>query len=344
VALSFGIRLPPCGPLRDVGAAAREAEAAGFDHVWTLDSPLLAGRLLDPYLALGACAATTARARLGVAVTNPFIRHPIATAAAILGLDDLSGGRAILGLGSGDSAMRTLGLAAADDVGTHAGRRRQLRETVEMLAAVFAGKSVSFGPRAFQLETARRPIPIYVAATGARMLELAGAVADGVIFQVGVEERCVAWAIERIHAGARGAGRDPARVDVVCSTFTAIDEDRRRAIDRARPLAAWFYGVAPELLQMAGIEVTRRVPLSPVFPDISHPADHERAMDEARRYVTDAAVERMCLVGPAAECVERIRRLAGLGVGQIFFRHYLTYRLPTELIETAGCEILPRLR
>lgn len=342
--LKFGVRIPPCAPLRAVAAAAAAAEAAGFDDVWTLDSPLLAGRLLDPYLALGACAPETRRVRLGVAVTNPFIRHPLATACAILSLDDLAPGRAVLGLGSGDSALRTLGLGGADALGTHAGRRRHLRETVDTLAAIFAGKSVSVGGQAFQLEPPRRAIPIYVAATGARMLALAGAVADGVIIQVGVDRRCVEWAIEAIRTGARDAGRDPAAVDIVASTFTSIGDDRRAAIDRARPLAAWFYGVAPELLRMAGIEVAQRRPLSPVFPDISHPADHEQAMAEARTYVPDEAVERMCLVGSAAECVERIRGLERLGVRQVFFRHYLAYRVPTDLIEVAGRDIIPRFR
>ncbi|MGH2626849.1 MAG: LLM class flavin-dependent oxidoreductase, partial [Anaerolineales bacterium] len=69
--MRFGIRIPPCEPLEEVARGARAAEAGGFDAVWTLDSPLLAGRLLDPYLALGVCAPATRRARLGVAVTNP---------------------------------------------------------------------------------------------------------------------------------------------------------------------------------------------------------------------------------------------------------------------------------
>ena len=72
--LRFGMRIPPCEGLAAVGRAARAAEDGGFDAVWTLDSPLLAGVLLDPYLALGACARETARVRLGVAVTNPITR------------------------------------------------------------------------------------------------------------------------------------------------------------------------------------------------------------------------------------------------------------------------------
>ena len=82
MSVSFGIRIPPCEAIREVARAARVAETGGFSHVWTLDSPFLAGRLMDPYLTLGACAGTTSRVRLGVAVTNAISRHPLATACA----------------------------------------------------------------------------------------------------------------------------------------------------------------------------------------------------------------------------------------------------------------------
>jgi 5,10-methylenetetrahydromethanopterin reductase len=342
--MRFGIRLPPCEPPQVVARAAHAAEVAGFDDVWTLDSPLLAGRLGDPYVTLAACAAATSRVRLGVAVTNPVTRHVVVTAAAVLSLDELAGGRAVLGVGSGDSAMRTLGLDPADADGTHGDRRPRLREAVLTLRRILAGQPVSFGDKSLRREGAPREIPIYVAATGPRMLELAGEIADGVILQVGIDPACLAAAIARVGAGAARAGRDPATVELVSSTFTAIDEDRGRAIDRARPLAAWFYAVAPRLLAEAGIAVGRRHPARTVYPDISHPADHALAMEEARGYVADEAVERFCLVGPPDECVRKIRELEGLGIRQVFLRHYLTYALPWELIEVAGRALIPRVR
>jgi len=102
--------------------------------------------------------------------------------------------------------------------------------------------------------------------------------------------------------------------------------------------------VAPEWLDLAGVPVTQRQPSRPVFPDISHPANHQEAMAEARRYVSDEAVEKFCLVGSAEECVGRIRDLADLGIDQIFFRHYLTYSVPLDLIEIVGRQIIPLVR
>jgi len=344
MAVRFGIRIPACERLREVVRAARAAEAGGFDTVWTLDSPLLAGRLLDPYVALTLCAQATARARIGVAVTNPVTRHPAATAAAALSLDEVSGGRLLLGIGSGDSAMRTLGLAGADEAGTHGTRRDALREAVHVLRTIFRGETVTFRGKEFRVAEARPQIPIYIAATGPKMLDLAGEIADGAIIQVGIYRPCVEWALGVIRRGAEKAGRDFRQIDIVCSTFTAVGEDKRLATDRARPLTAWFYGVAPDLLKMAGIAVTRRTPLHSVYPDISHPLDHDEAMAEATKYVADEAVEKFCLVGPPAECVRRIRDLANVGVHEIFFRHYLTYSIPHDLIAVASGSILPAFR
>lgn len=305
---------------------------------------MLAGRLLDPYLTLAACANATKRPRVGVAVTNPITRHPIVTACAILSLDDASDGRAMLGIGSGDSAMRTLGLDPADKQGTHGMRRDRLREAVDFVRQVCAGEPVELGGKTFQLERPGRRIPIYIAATGPKMLELSGEIADGVIIQVGMHPACIEHALGFIRKGAQKAGRRFEDIEIVHSTFTSIADDKRLAIDRARPLAAWFYGVAPDLLELAGIKVTQRHPSRPVFPDISHPADHAQAMAAAKEYVSDEAVEKFCLVGPAGECAARLRESAKLGIHQFFFRHYLTYDLPLELIEAAGRGIIPRFR
>ncbi|HEX8969859.1 MAG TPA: LLM class flavin-dependent oxidoreductase, partial [Chloroflexota bacterium] len=114
--LSFGIRFPPCETPQATARFAQQAENAGFDWIWAVDSPLLAGGLFDPYVDLATCAAHTRRVRLGPAVSPLGLRTPVATAAAILSLDRLSGGRAVLGLGSGGSALVTLGVARHPDL------------------------------------------------------------------------------------------------------------------------------------------------------------------------------------------------------------------------------------
>lgn len=340
--IEFGIRLPPCAPPAEVARAAREAEQAGFAHGWVMDSQLLGGVLGDTYIHLAACAAATTTMRLGPAVTNPFTRHPTVTACAMLTLDEASRGRAVLGIGTGGSSLRTFGASVTKAGGSWSAGRQALRETVALLHDLCDGKAVMLDGSRLQLPRPRPRIPVYVSATGARALEMAGEIADGVIVQVPLHPLPLRWALERIDGGARRAGRDPASIRLVHSTFTSIDANRARALARAKPLAAWFYSKAPHLVEMAGFRVTRKEPTVHVPPDLYHPLDHEAAV-RAAAFVPDDATEALCLTGTPEECVDRLRRLAPIGLHQYFFRDAETFRLPWELIRLAGERLIPAL-
>ncbi|MBI2880372.1 MAG: LLM class flavin-dependent oxidoreductase [Candidatus Tectomicrobia bacterium] len=339
----FGIRLPPCDTPQRVAESARLAEEKGFDFVWTMDSQLLAWRLLDPFVCLSACVPSTRRVRLGVAVSNPFTRHPAATACAMLSLDQLSGGRAILGMGTGGSALRTIGSPLARMEGTNRERRKALRETVEFLKALFSGEAASFQGVPMKAEVARRKIPIYVSASGPKTLELAGELADGVIIQTGVDRRCVEFALEHIEKGVRKAGRSLGDLDLVASTFCSLADDRGLAVARGKPLAAWFYAAAPGIVELVGLKVSQRHPAVKVFPDLYHPLDVEEAM-KAASFIPDEAVERLCLVGRPEEALGRVRELESLGITQVFLRNYSTYTLPDDLIREFGAHVIEPMR
>lgn len=341
----FGIRLPPCEPPQGLAEVARQAEVGGFDNVWVADSQLLAGLLLDPYVSLAACASATQRVKLGVGVANPFTRHPAATAASVLSLNELSGGRIILGMGSGGSALTTIGREEEHLEGIHTHRRGATRQTVHLLRELFDGKRIEFDGNPFQLRRALRKIPIYVAATGPKMLRLAGEIGDGVIIQVGLHPKPLAFAIEKVREGAKGAGRRFEDIEVVCSTFTSIHRDRRLSLKRIKPVVAWLYSVAPYVLDLADIPFTRRLPSRPIYPDISHPLDHEDAMKEADAYVSDEAAEKLALVGTPEEAADRIKELAAqLPIHQFFFRDYPTYEVPRELVRVMAEDVIPKFR
>jgi 5,10-methylenetetrahydromethanopterin reductase len=346
--LAFGIRFPPAEEPEEVARLATEAEEAGFSYIWAVDSPLLAGGLFDPYVDLVAAAQSTTRARLGPAVSPLYLRSPVATAAAILSLDRISKGRAVLGLGTGGSALVTLGVSTDESLRYTGGaleRQGVLREQVALYRRLFAGEPVSFGRRAIQL-TAARPIKIYLAASGPRMLELAGAIADGVMIHVGIWEPAVRDAIERIHRGARAAGRDPAAIDIVCSTYTAVSPtgDRQADIRHVRPEASFFYSVLPRLLEQAGFDTSQRAPAKMPYPDMTHAYDWEEAMAAAESYIPDGVVEAFCLIGPPEAAIARIEELRGLGVTQLYVRGASSYHLPRDLVHTFRDHILPAFR
>jgi 5,10-methylenetetrahydromethanopterin reductase len=341
--IELGIRLPPCRPPAETARAAREAEEAGFACGWVMDSQLLGGVLGDTYMHLAACAAVTRTLRLGPAVTNPFTRHATVTAAAMLTLEDAAPGRAVLGIGTGGSALRTFGTSVTRLGGSWTAGRQAVRETVGLLRDLCDGKTVALDGAPLRLPAPRPRIPVYVSATGERALELAGEIADGVIVQVGLHPAPLRWAIERVHRGAARAGRDPAAIRLVCSTFTSMDDDPARAVELAKPLAAWFYSKAPRFVEMAGFEVTQREPVVPVPPDLYHPLDHAAAV-RAAAFVPDDAARALCLTGTPEACGERLRSLAGLGIHQYFLRDVETFRLPSTLIRLCGERLIPRLR
>jgi 5,10-methylenetetrahydromethanopterin reductase len=343
--MQFGIRFPPAEGPESTARLAREAEEAGFGYVWGVDSPLLAGALFDPYVDLAAAALNTSKVKLGPCVTPLLLRSPVATAAAILSLDRVSDGRAILGMGSGGSALVTLGISKRQDRVYTAGaiqRQAQLREEVTFLRRLFAGEPVSMGARDIQIDPPR-PIKIYIAATGPRALELAGEIADGVFIHVGIWPPAIKDAIERIRRGAEKAGRNFSDIDLVSSTYTAVSADGNRKADARyiKPEVSFLYTQRPDLLEQAGFDTSRRVPEKMPHPDMTHAYDWEEAMQAADSYIPDEVAETFCLVGPPSDAVRRIRELQEMGITQLYVRGPSSYELPHELVTTFAEHVVP---
>jgi 5,10-methylenetetrahydromethanopterin reductase len=161
------------------------AEAAGLGGIWAGDSPVLWREL---YVVLGAAAERTGRLRIGPAVTNPISRHAAVTASALMTLQELSGGRAALGLGLGASAVRTVGAEPA--------RLAELERAVTEIRTYWAG-----GERGLGYGGGQPRIPLLVGASGPRMLELAGRIGDGCLAVVGLHPRQLEAARSRLRAG-----------------------------------------------------------------------------------------------------------------------------------------------
>src|SRR5262249_6384433 len=179
-------------------ASVKEAEEAGYSHAWFVDSQLL---WQDCFVYIASALAATGRITVGTAVTNPYTRHVTTTASAFATLAELHPGRVELGIGRGDSSVRTMGL---DPVRTafHA-------ESVELLRELIAGRHVTINGADVHLRWIGRDpaIPIMMPATGPRNLRLAGSLADRVMLYVGVNEESLHWALGHVRAGAEEAGR-----------------------------------------------------------------------------------------------------------------------------------------
>src|SRR5215510_11689057 len=201
-AVRFGVVLLP-ESLAEFGALCREAEDQGFDWLGVADSQSVFREL---YVALTLAALNTSRVRLGSFVTNPLTRHLVVTASAISSVDDLARSRAFLGLGSGDSAIYTLGAPPATLAG--------LEDAVRTLGRLTDGAAIDRGGRRWQVHRSARRVPIYLAAEGPRTLELAGRLADGVIAGLGLTPEVIRLSLDAIERGARAAGRALGDLDI----------------------------------------------------------------------------------------------------------------------------------
>lgn len=303
-----------------VERAAESAERAGWDGMVVVDSQNLSG---DPYVGLTLAARATTRLRLGTGVTNPVTRHPAATAAAIAAVHAASGGRAVLGIGRGDSALAHLGVAPAppDDLERYVRllRRYLAGDTVEFadLTAVHGdgvrsidALGLADGPSASRLhwlDPSLPPVPVEVTGTGPRVLSLAARHADRVMLAVGADPDRVSWAIDVVRA------ENP---DVPIGAYvTVVAHDD---VDVARRLAA---GGLATFARFSVMDGKVRAPMDDASREQLtrlHGAydmnDHTRSTSAQAATIDPAFADRVGILGPAAHCVERLRALADSGV------------------------------
>ncbi len=338
MSIQFGLRVPTVGKPQDTGAYAALVEAAGFDFMWTPDTPVLAGLWRDVYVHLTAAALATSKLRLGPGVTNPITRQPVTTASAILALDDASDGRADLVVGTGYSSAYIIGQKAAT--------RAQMRRAIALWHSIFQGRPTELGGLEIEVAPSYPNLPVYLAATGPKMLQLAGEIADGVLIMVGAAPGPVAWALEQVEAGMARAGRARHEVRRIVVVTACVDAERERAIELMRPAAAALcrHGHAEILFGHAGLEapVVPRDFVHP-YPDLGHAVDWEEAK-RVSAFVPDAAVEAMVALGSGAEVATRARALIDLDIDAIWWRDEQTWDRPDALMRGLSGEVLPDLR
>ncbi len=306
--LRIGVTLQGVEPPDRFRRQIESIEGVGYSNLWVTDSSLHA-RYVYSYLTLAAV--NSSHLKLGTGITHPYTRHPAVTANAIATVDEISGGRAILGLGTGDRPNAELGFAPA--------RMQALRDMVAVTRRLFSGETVDFSGD-FKLVNAqlhfpcRSSIPIYLAGSGPKMLSLAGEIADGVIAQCGLFPEAIDFVRERIAEGARRAGRSPRDIDLWIMACGAIDEGPGEGLDKCRTMAAWFAQTASHCCDLAGIDPA----LVTAIQEAYRGGEFHQAKNAAR-LVPDEMVELFTLGGTPDRIQTRVQRLASQGVRAINF-------------------------
>ncbi|MGH2528895.1 MAG: LLM class flavin-dependent oxidoreductase [Actinomycetota bacterium] len=296
-------------PIRDGIGYVRYAEERGFEAVWQAESRLVR----EATVPMAAFAATTDRIKVGSGVVNSWTRNVGLLAATFVTLDDLAPGRVMLGIGAWWEPL-------ASKVGVD--RRKPLtamREMVETARRLMAMERVTFHGEFVDVEDIEidivhgdrspRNVPIYVGATGMKMMELAGEIGDGVLLNYLVGPRYNATALDRLAAGAARSGRSVEDVDrpqlVVCS----LDEDRERALDRARELVTQYLGQQPHIGKASGVDQSL---LNEIGKVLTWPASEEE-IHRAMKLVPDEVVQMITASGTPAECRAKVREYAEAG-------------------------------
>jgi 5,10-methylenetetrahydromethanopterin reductase len=278
------------------------AESNGFEAVWQADSRLVR----DAVVPMAAFAAKTEKIKIGSGVVDCWTRNPARLASTFSTLDDLAPGRIILGIGAWWDPL-------ASKVGIE--RKKPLtvmREVVTTVRALLADETVSFSGDFVQLDGVeldyvyqeRRPkeVPIYIGATGMKMMELTGEIADGVVLNYLVSPEYNKKAMEHLEIGALKAGRSIDEIDrpqlVVCS----LAEDRKEALDGARLMVTQYLGQQPHIMKASGVPEEL---LDEIGQVLTWPATHEQ-VEAASKLVPDEVVQMICAAGTPDEVREKV--------------------------------------
>lgn len=331
--LTFGVTVLPDPPHSRFVELFQLAEEHGFDWGWTYDSHILWQESF-PLLAL--VAANTKTLRLGHCVTNPGTREPTVLASAYATLQDISGGRMLMGIGRGDSARRVIGLEPV--------KLGEFERSLVLIRELMNGRRAEWNGKELELEWAKgRPeIPLYVAAYGPKALGVAGRVSDGVVIQL-ADPDIIEWIMGIARRAAADAGRDPAALEPIVCAPAVVGDDLARARDQVR----WF----PAMVSNHVIDLLRRYPEEELPPALVEYVkrrtfydygEHSRVGAKHGEFVDDETCDRFCILGTPEQHVAKLKRLEELGVSH--WNIYLMTENQELVLETYGREIIPAVR
>ena len=303
----ISVGVSPREPLSRTAELARAVDERGFEALWYIDFQL---GMKDVYAAMNLAALSTQNVLIGAGVTNLVTRHPTVTANATAALDELSNGRALLGLGAGWSAVLGAG-------GTPS-KLGALRTGIGEFRQLFSGGACELYGTTVRLATASRQIPIYLAVSQPAMLRLAGETCDGAVLMGAADPEFCSWQLDHIHEGLARSGRSREELTIDLVVTMSVGDDQASAIDDVR---AWATS------QAATFHPWKRMPpawerFRPEFAraaDAYHLVDHLSLQAGHKQIVSDDFVRSVALVGDLDTCVDRLRRLWQLDIDRITF-------------------------
>ena len=328
--MDFGFTLKPENDLKRTVDLTKRAEANGFTYGWLFDSHVL---WREAYVLLTLMAQASTKMRLGTCVTNPATREPSVTASALAVLDELSGGRMVLGIGRGDSARRVLGKPPTS--------MKTLEEAIGVIRDLVEGRAVTFeGTELVFPWTGKWTLPVWVAGYGPMALAMTGRIADGLILQL-ADPDLIRWFVAQLREAEAAAGRPAGSIKVQAAAPAHVGPH-----ELGRERTRWF----PALVSNHVVDLVNRYPREQLPEALTgyvtnregYDYHHHAEVGSANAaFVGDGVTDRFCILGEPAEHIAKLHELAAAGVDQ--FNIYLMNGDEEEQLAIYGREIIPAL-
>jgi 5,10-methylenetetrahydromethanopterin reductase len=300
-----GLYFTASTPLADEFLYAKLAERFGFTSIWQGETRTER----DSTISIAALAAVTKKIGLGTGVLHTWTRNVVTLATTFSTLDDLSGGRARLGIGALWEPMASkIGIERKNPLNA-------VREYVQVLRSLFKGDEVTFSGQfvkvtGIRLERVPQNVPVYVGATGPKMAELAGEVADGILLNYLVSPRYNQETLKHIEIGAKKAGRTLADVDRPQLLAVSYSRDLEKAYRKARHMVAEYLAMEPHIAIASGVS-------QKVVDEVREitggwPTTREK-LEQATPLIEDGTTKQLMAVGDEDECRKQVAEYVRAG-------------------------------
>ncbi|MBD3230431.1 MAG: 5,10-methylenetetrahydromethanopterin reductase [Candidatus Lokiarchaeota archaeon] len=328
--MRFGIEFAPFMSTLDIAYYSRIAEELGFDNIWITDHY----NNRNVYVALTHVALYTNKITIGAGVTNPYHINPAVIASSIATIDEISGGRTVLGIGAGDkTTLADLGIERKNVLSA-------MRESISIIRKLWAGKKIHHEGEVFEMPNAKlgfkvaNILPIYLAAQGPEMTQLSAEIAEGVLIN-GSHPQDFVFAEKMLKKGSKKSQRciTPPNFDLAAYTVFSIDKNREKALDAAKiPVAYVVAGSIEKVLNRNNIDLE-------VSEKISQ-AMKKGDLKEAKSLITKDMLDLFAVIGDTEECIDKIEALINAGVTQIVVGTPIGPDI-IKSIKTIGKKIIP---
>ena len=308
----FGIGLLGDADISKIPQYAKMAEDMGYEVCWIAEDYFCGGA----FSIASACSAATNKINLGIGVINPYTRHPLLSAMESAALYEISNQRVTIGLGSSNPVwiQQQMGIPYTRQL-------TSIFETTKIMQEFYKGEKFNFSGEVFQVKNIvpRTPrcenLPIYLGVKSKKMLQQAGAIADGVLLSVGTSVDYVSWVKKQLHTGAAKTGRSLEGFTIAAYLIFSINRDRELARSRVKNRLAYYLGLhgKHDIMKQAGVSDEHCDLFREGFLSGNPRSD----------LITEELIDTFTISGEPDECKERFQKLVDAGVTQT-----VVYQIP----------------